>query len=286
MFPKLPTSLAAFSRDLKTGMAGILLTMVLCGCDTVLHEAKAPSSAHLMSYTQARRQLKTALASAAGFKVDGHIRRVTQNTRFEVSRDVLLIFPEDAASWTLNLQAANYVEARSEWLETFLIEGTAFNHEFSRYWIAWPKGTHDSTAASAASALNVLITRAKTPGNMSSAAEFAEFKEKAIRWRTEKPPFPPEADRQRILAENALKERDIERALEHFEEALAVAPFWAEGYFNAAMISGETGAFREAADHMRRYLELAPDDPDAEAAREKMIIWDEKNKRPSRNHPK
>ncbi len=34
--------------------------------------------------------------------------------------------------------------------------------------------------------------------------------------------------------------------------------------------------YDRAADHMKRYLDLVPDSPDAAAARDKLVIWEEK----------
>ena len=55
-------------------------------------------------------------------------------------------------------------------------------------------------------------------------------------------------------------------------------PPWAAGWFNAALLYGEFGEYEYAADRMKRYLLLVPDAPDAKAAREKMIVWEEKAK--------
>jgi len=42
---------------------------------------------------------------------------------------------------------------------------------------------------------------------------------------------------------------------------------------------GEAADYAEAVRHMRSYLELVPDAPDANVARDRLIIWQDKLKR-------
>jgi tetratricopeptide (TPR) repeat protein len=100
-------------------------------------------------------------------------------------------------------------------------------------------------------------------------------------WRTlaTKPPLNAEADRHRILAEDAIKEKNLNSAVEHYEAALEVQPMWPAGWFNLALIYAEQNDYAEAADRMKHYLELVPDAPDAKSAQEQMIIWEDKAKR-------
>jgi tetratricopeptide (TPR) repeat protein len=110
--------------------------------------------------------------------------------------------------------------------------------------------------------------------------ESAAFRAAAQAWRENpvKPPLSPEADRHRILAENAIKEKDLASAVEHYESALEVQPMWAAGWFNLAIIYAEQNNYADATDRMKHYLELAPDAPDAKDAREQMVIWEDKAK--------
>jgi tetratricopeptide (TPR) repeat protein len=112
-------------------------------------------------------------------------------------------------------------------------------------------------------------------------SELSAFAATAKAWR-EKPdsrPKPPEGwERYRILAEQRIREKEFVAALENYEAGLESFPTWPEGWFNAALLYAELGEYGYAANRMRRYLELTPDAPDAKAAREKVIIWDEKAK--------
>jgi tetratricopeptide (TPR) repeat protein len=107
------------------------------------------------------------------------------------------------------------------------------------------------------------------------------FSTAAKAWRENpvKPALSPEADRHRILAENAIKEKNIDSAIEHFESGLELQPMWPAGWFNLAIIYAEQNNFADATDRMKHYLELVPDAPDAKDAREQMIIWEDKAKR-------
>ena len=101
---------------------------------------------------------------------------------------------------------------------------------------------------------------------------------KAWRENPAKPPLSAESERHRILAENAIKEKNLDSAVEHYESALEVQPMWPAGWFNLAIIYAEQNNYVNATDRMKHYLELAPDAPDAKDARTQMIIWEDKAK--------
>ena len=106
----------------------------------------------------------------------------------------------------------------------------------------------------------------------------ANFRAQAAAWRAlaVKPEMPEETRRQRVLAESYLREKDFKGAIQHYEAGLASFSTWPEGWFNLALLYGETGAYAQAADRMKHYLELAPDSPDSASARDKIIIWEDK----------
>ncbi|MGO9087376.1 MAG: hypothetical protein ACLP6G_07250 [Terriglobales bacterium] len=110
------------------------------------------------------------------------------------------------------------------------------------------------------------------------AAAFSAFQPVAAAWRAlpTKPPLGPEADREWILAENALEEKNTDSAIAHYGAALAIQQTWPTGWFNLAVIYGEQNKYADAAWCMKHYLELAPDAPDARSAREQIIIWEDK----------
>ena len=106
------------------------------------------------------------------------------------------------------------------------------------------------------------------------------FTQRAAAWRAlaTKPPIPEEVRVQRLLAENAIKENNPGEALNHYENGIELYPTWPEGNFNAALISGDLGYYDTAMEHMQAYLELVPEAADAQAARDKILIWQDKTK--------
>jgi len=64
--------------------------------------------------------------------------------------------------------------------------------------------------------------------------------------------------------------------LGEYEVGLKMYPLWPEGQFNAALLCEEKKLYAKAIGYMKRYLELAPDAPDARAARDKITIWEDK----------
>jgi tetratricopeptide (TPR) repeat protein len=125
-------------------------------------------------------------------------------------------------------------------------------------------------AQSLANALNSLRYYAGDAGDPLRA-----FAQRATAWRTlaTKPPIPEEVRVQRLLAENAIKENNPNEALFHYVTGVELYPIWPEGNFNAALIAAELHLYAEAIEHMQAYLELVPDAPDAQAARDKIVIW-------------
>jgi len=111
-------------------------------------------------------------------------------------------------------------------------------------------------------------------------AAWRDFQPKAAAWRAlaTKPPLSPEADRERLLAENAIKEKNLDSAINHYEGALELQPTWPAGWFNLALLYAEQKNYADATDAMKHYLELVPNAPDAKDAREQMIIWEDKAK--------
>ncbi|MFI5143220.1 MAG: hypothetical protein ACHQQS_17925 [Thermoanaerobaculales bacterium] len=107
---------------------------------------------------------------------------------------------------------------------------------------------------------------------------FAVFRQQAAAWRrlATKPALADDVKHERILAESALNEKDLASAIDHYEAGLEIDPLWAQGQFNAAWIRGELGDFAEAIWHMRCYLELLPEAPDAQQARDQLVIWQDK----------
>jgi tetratricopeptide (TPR) repeat protein len=121
---------------------------------------------------------------------------------------------------------------------------------------------------------------ARKQAEVKRQAEEAAFANEAKRYREMpvKPALPEDVQRYRVMAEDAFKNKDFEKALEYYKKGLAIEPLWPQGQFNAAMLAGELHQYGWAAIHMRRCLELVPDAKNAAALREKMYLWEGKVK--------
>jgi tetratricopeptide (TPR) repeat protein len=62
----------------------------------------------------------------------------------------------------------------------------------------------------------------------------------------------------------AFKEKDTEKAIREYIAALDVFPTWPEGQFNLTTLAGEKKYYELAVLHMKEYLELTPNSPDAQ----------------------
>ncbi len=110
------------------------------------------------------------------------------------------------------------------------------------------------------------------------AEVFEQFKLKAQVWRSvsQKPTMTDDAYPHKVLAENAYKEKNLVKAMDEYELALTAFPTWPEGQFNEALIAAELGNYRLAVHRMKEYLLLVPDAPDAQQAKDNVIIWQDK----------
>ena len=68
--------------------------------------------------------------------------------------------------------------------------------------------------------------------------------------------------------EMAKSPEDYEAAIKEFQEAARLAPTWAAAYYKLGMAQEKAGKFREAIVSLKRYLQLAPNAPDAAKVKE------------------
>lgn len=131
-----------------------------------------------------------------------------------------------------------------------------------------------------ADAINRLRSSARGQDQEFLEADWPEFQQKAAAWRAldMKPTISEDVRRHRLLAENSVRESHFESAVEEYEAGLDINPTWPEGHFNAALLCAELGYYSEAMHHMRAYLELTPEAPDAQQARDQVTIWEAKLK--------
>ncbi|TSA40459.1 MAG: hypothetical protein D4R57_01735 [Verrucomicrobiales bacterium] len=111
-------------------------------------------------------------------------------------------------------------------------------------------------------------------------ADFAAFTSEAKIWlvTTPKPEMSDEARTYKVLAEDAFERKDFTAALDAYCKALNKYPMWPKGQYNAAVLAAEAEDYDLAARHMRRYLVLSPEAKDAQAAKDKLLLWQLKAK--------
>ena len=101
----------------------------------------------------------------------------------------------------------------------------------------------------------------------------------ALRALSPKPPLSVPGERNRILGEQAMREKDFSRAVLHFENVVLTDPTWGSGNYNLALLYEAAGQAEEAARYMKRFLLLEPDSREAAAARERVVIWEDRARR-------
>ncbi|HAZ12708.1 MAG: hypothetical protein A2X86_11075 [Bdellovibrionales bacterium GWA2_49_15] len=136
--------------------------------------------------------------------------------------------------------------------------------------------TSEAQAREVAEALAALVTHYQRNSMTTEKAEDENFEQVVRDYRSGKTKreFSEEMRRYKVQAEYAFKEKRYDDALELFDKALAIAPWWASGYYNKALLLEGQKRFAEAIVEMKKYLALEPDAPDARASQDKIYAWE------------
>jgi hypothetical protein len=264
------------SRLLYVCFLGLLL---LLGGSTALGQAVAtgptapavtPDSAEIL---QARKVLKKKLERNPGIKKiifhnepeQGRYIEYTDSDHVQRVVQLFLLLPE-----TINASfSPGSAVTRSAWKVSY----TEFVQMHEYYWLH--SNWKQSDAEDIARELKVLTIDARQHWDADAVANLEKFKMKCQSWRSVQAgnPMPEEARRHKLLGETAYREKNLDKATDEYFNALEIYPCWPEGQFNIAYMLGETGWYPSAVGHMRKYLELVPDAPDAQAARDKIALW-------------
>jgi hypothetical protein len=104
------------------------------------------------------------------------------------------------------------------------------------------------------------------------------FDQQVAAWRAagSKVDPPEEAQRHFAIAQEAFAEKNFEHQAEELEAALQVYPTWPAEQSDLAVILGELNRYSGAIEHMQMYLDLVPDAPDAQKAKQQIWIWQDK----------
>lgn len=258
------------TRAFAAGVSAIAVTILSgCGVSSEVRPEQAAAGIQPMSMAEARRTLR-------GFR--GHLTHTTtimsmgstypikniivRPDHFVVQTDARVARIDFAKVDALSINRSNF-DSSPAFLElggnNVLFTGLG------------PRG--NQVAERLASAVYALKQAATTA--QQGEADFERVVQD-YRARQTPPEFPEEARRSRVQAESAVREKRFEAAADLYEEALGIAPWWPEGYFNHALVLAETGDFRSAVRSMNRYLKLSPNASDSRAARDKVYEWEAK----------
>jgi len=90
-----------------------------------------------------------------------------------------------------------------------------------------------------------------------------------------KPAISEELRRFTVMADTAVADKRFSDAANDYLDGLKLAPWWPEGQFNVALVLGEIHYYDEAVEHMKNYLLLVPNAPDARSAQDKIYAWED-----------
>jgi tetratricopeptide (TPR) repeat protein len=86
--------------------------------------------------------------------------------------------------------------------------------------------------------------------------------------------LPEEARKSVIKAEKYIEEGKFEKAIEEYQKALELSPFFPNLYKALALSYGQIKDYEKAIKNMNIYLELYPDAPDIRAAKDQIYEWE------------
>ncbi len=86
--------------------------------------------------------------------------------------------------------------------------------------------------------------------------------------------LPEEARKFALRGDVLIKEGSFAEALTEYRAALRIAPLTPQLHFNTALIHGQLKSYRAAIRSMTGYLQLAPDAPNARAAKDEIYKWE------------
>ena len=257
-------------------VAVLCLLMLLSACSTepVLTAAVPGDPPEVI---QARRTLNEKL----------NLTPLVKDVVFEVNpgdaRDLAYTDPRDGGKYyvslftlipgSINVEfSPGSVGVESAWKVNY----TDYVEMHQYFWLS--SSWSEADAQAVAGALRTLSLDARQDLMKTNDTAFEQFKQACSAYIAQKawPPMPEEAREHKVLAENAFRESDFDKALDEYTSAVGTYPCWPEGWRQRAQIQGQGHYYLGAYNSLRHYLYLAPDAPDAQALRDQLIIWRDK----------
>lgn len=89
-----------------------------------------------------------------------------------------------------------------------------------------------------------------------------------------RPALSEEARKFKVQAELAVERKRFVDAANGYVMAVRTAPWWAEGYYNLALLKAELTEYEDAIRMMKRFIVLEPQSPLARAAQDQIYRWE------------
>lgn len=136
------------------------------------------------------------------------------------------------------------------------------------------RGDKALRAGEAREALRLYAQAAALAQGLGSRTRALTIKAARAAGQGEAPPIAEEARRLMARGQAYFKQAsspaDYRKAISEMESALALAPWWGAGHFNAGLAHEGAGNWAEAADHLKAYLAASPQAPDSAEIRGKL----------------
>ena len=144
-------------------------------------------------------------------------------------------------------------------------------HDYYWLWSGWSQ----QDAQQMADALRVLVLEARRHVDAELATRYQKFLGLCGTYLSSKTtaPVPEEARQHQLLSQDAASRGDNDRALDESDKAVDAAPCWAQARYQAAQLEAQVGYYPIAVQNLKKYLLLYPDAPNAQAARDQILIW-------------
>lgn len=89
-----------------------------------------------------------------------------------------------------------------------------------------------------------------------------------------KPQLPEEAVKYKVQAELAVQQKRFDDAVDLYDQALDIAPWWPAGHYNRGLILGELQDYQGSMRALQKYLKLEPGASNARAVQLKIYQWE------------
>lgn len=266
-----------FSRQcMKLSSTALLLfaALIVGGCGTTTLYRATPEDTRDLSPAQARKLLiKEAqtvrncddprtvsvtyekievTCGKAGYGVGGDFWRPFRSFRFADNPALVAILDTSTARYSGDASCINASGGRGDCM--FFWTGTS-SHSHARDFVrAW-----------------YVLARA---GAVDPAQE-AVFEQAAESYRNAqvKPQLPEEAVKYKVQAELAVQQKRFYDAVDLYDQALGIAPWWPPGHYNRGLILGELQDYQGGIRALQKYLKLEPDASNARAVQLRIYQW-------------